>query len=71
MAFTGEGNALGKNLRELRQARNLKQEDVANALDVPPPTYSSWERGKTQPDVETILLLYIRKFLRMKFSYIE
>ena len=50
-------NIIGKNLRELRQARNLKQEDVADALGVPPPTYSSWERGRTQPDVDTILQL--------------
>jgi ABC-type transport system substrate-binding protein/plasmid maintenance system antidote protein VapI len=54
---TRKENILGKNLRELRQARDLKQEDVASALGVPSPTYSSWERGRTEPSVEGILRL--------------
>jgi ABC-type transport system substrate-binding protein len=52
-----KGNILGKNLRELRQARGLKQGDVADALGVPSPTYSSWERGRTEPNIEWLLRL--------------
>lgn len=50
-------NILGKNLRELRLARGLKQDDVANALGIPAPTYSSWERGRTEPSIDGILSL--------------
>jgi len=44
-------NILGGNLRGLRQARGLKQEEVANALGVSRATYSSWERGRTEPNI--------------------
>ncbi len=49
--------ALARNLRELRTNKGLKQEDVANALGVATPTYSSWERGRTEPDISSILEL--------------
>ncbi len=54
---SGKFGALGKSLRELRSSRGLKQEDVANALRVATPTYSSWERGRTEPDTSRILEL--------------
>jgi len=50
-------NVLGNNIRELRQTRGLNQEDVAKALGVSSPTYSSWERGRTEPSIDGLLSL--------------
>lgn len=38
-------NRLGKYLRELREQKNLKQEEVAELLSISPSIYSRWERG--------------------------
>ena len=55
------GSALSRplagNLTELRRNKGLRQEDVAKALGVTTATYSSWERGRTVPDVSTFLEL--------------
>lgn len=37
--------AFGKLLRELRQARGLRQQDVAYKLGVPVSRYVNWEHG--------------------------
>jgi peptide/nickel transport system substrate-binding protein len=50
--MTSEGGILGRNLKELRLSLGLKQDDVAKALGVPTVTYSSWERGRTNPDID-------------------
>ena len=42
------------NLRSLRLACGYTQQDVARALGVVRSTYSYYETGKTQPDVETL-----------------
>lgn len=52
-----KGNVLGDNLRKFRQARKQKQEEVADALGVAAPTYSSWERGRTEPSIDALLKL--------------
>ena len=49
--------ALARNLKELRSNKGLRQEDVARHLGVATPTYSSWERGRTEPDLSTLLEL--------------
>ena len=45
---------IGKNIKKFREQRNLTQEQLADALHVTRQAVSNWERGKTQPDVETI-----------------
>lgn len=50
-------NVIGQNLSELRQASKLNQEIIANALGITPGTYSSWERGRTEPSAKDILRL--------------
>jgi len=50
-------NILGENLKDLRLARKQNQAQVAEALGVPSPTYSSWERGRTEPSIEWLLRL--------------
>ena len=52
-----KSTALARNLRELRSNKGLKQEDVAGHFGVATPTYSSWERGRTEPDLSTVLKL--------------
>lgn len=40
-----------KNLRRLRNARSMTQEQAAQALDISPQTVSRWECGITAPDI--------------------
>ena len=52
-----KSTALARNLRELRSNKGLRQEDVARHFGVATPTYSSWERGRTEPPLSTLLEL--------------
>ena len=45
---------IGKNIKKFREQRNMTQEQLADVLHVTRQAVSNWERGKTQPDVETI-----------------
>lgn len=51
----GENVYLGENIRYLRKKRNLKQEALAKALNVPRTTLSCWETGIRTPKVEKII----------------
>jgi len=42
---------LGNKIRGQREKLGLKQQDVANALDVTPQAVSKWERGENAPDI--------------------
>lgn len=42
---------LAENIKSLRKAKNLTQEDVAEALGISPQSVSKWERGETLPDI--------------------
>ena len=48
---------VSKNIRKLRTEKNLTQEDIAKKLFVTRQTVSSWESGRTQPDIDTIMKL--------------
>lgn len=48
---------LGERFREVRELRNLTQNDVANFLKIKRQTYSSYERNKSLPDANTLGLL--------------
>lgn len=48
---------LPKQMREHRERLGLSQEDVAHAIYISRQTISSWENGKTYPDVQSLLLL--------------
>ena len=48
---------LGERLKEIRELRNLTQNDVANFLKVKRQTYSAYERNKSLPDANTLCLL--------------
>lgn len=48
---------LGKRIRALREKRGLKQNDIANALQISPQAVSKWERGENAPDISVWLSL--------------
>lgn len=48
---------VGGRIRELRAAAGMSQDDLAARVYVSRQTISSWENGKTYPDVQSLLLL--------------
>ena len=48
---------VSKNITKLRNEKNLTQEDIAKELFVTRQTVSSWESGRTHPDIETLVKL--------------
>ena len=47
-------SAISKNLKKFRNEKNITQEDLANEINVTRQTISSWETGRTQPDIEML-----------------
>ena len=47
----------GKAIRELRERAGMSQDDLASRVYVSRQTISSWENGKTYPDLRSLLLL--------------
>ncbi|MFT5365349.1 MAG: transcriptional regulator with XRE-family HTH domain [Candidatus Latescibacterota bacterium] len=45
---------LGQRIRAQRERLGLKQQDIANALQVSPQAVSKWERGENGPDIATL-----------------
>lgn len=45
---------VAKNIKKLRQEKQLSQEQLAEQLHVTRQAISNWENGKTQPDVDTL-----------------
>lgn len=48
---------IGEQLKKFRAQNGLTQEDVANKLHVSRATISSWETGRTFPDIEKLIYL--------------
>lgn len=48
---------IGSLIRQHRTAKGMSQDDLAARVYVSRQTISSWERGKTYPDVQSLLLL--------------
>lgn len=48
---------IGEQIRRYREKLGLKQQDVANALQVSPQAVSKWERGDNAPDVSLLVPL--------------
>lgn len=42
------------NIRPLREANNMTQEELANLLGVKPPAVSKWERGLAYPRMDNV-----------------
>ncbi|WP_222845965.1 helix-turn-helix transcriptional regulator, partial [Flavilitoribacter nigricans] len=56
----------GKNLRALRKARGLSQNEMADLLDVTSGTISNYEQGTSNPDIPK--LLYISTFFNVSID---
>ena len=50
-------NAVAKNLKTIRTQKGYTQDDLAQALHVTRQTVSSWETGRSEPDIETLTTL--------------
>lgn len=50
-------NDIMKNIKRLRQERDLTQEELAEKLHVTRQAVSNWETGKNQPDIELLKTL--------------
>ena len=46
-----------KNLKKIREAKNLTQQNIADMLNIQRPTYTRYENGEREPDFETVLKL--------------
>ncbi len=44
-------------LRTARINKNMKQQEVADILGIKPNTLSNWEKGRTEPDIDTFVKL--------------
>lgn len=53
----GSEMSISNAIKQIRTERNLKQEDVAEAINVSVQTYSKWESGKTEPKASQIVEL--------------
>ena len=45
---------VGENIRKKREEKGLSQETLAQVLNVTRQTVSSWETGRTEPDLDTL-----------------
>lgn len=50
-------NSVAKNIKKFRNAKDISQEDLAKKLNVTRQAISSWENGKTQPDLDMLMAL--------------
>lgn len=48
---------VAKHIKDLRKHAGLTQDDLAERMHVTRQTVSSWETGRTQPDIETLSAL--------------
>lgn len=45
---------IGLNIKKIRQVQNITQKELADFLGVANTTVSSWEIGRTEPDMDTV-----------------
>ena len=50
-------NKFSERLKELRQEKNIGQEELANALDVSKGIISLWENGLREPKMNSLIAL--------------
>jgi class 3 adenylate cyclase len=59
---------LGSRIRKRREARGLRQSDLASALRVSPQAVSKWERGENAPDI--VVLVPLSRLLDVSLEWI-
>lgn len=50
-------NKFSQRLKELRLKKGLTQKEIADLVHVNRVTYTNWEKGKREPNFETLLKL--------------
>ena len=60
--------SLGKNIKALRESKNIKQEDLANILGVSIQSISRWENEQNYPDIS--ILPSISKYFNVTTDYL-
>ena len=55
-------------IKELREARNLRQSDLASAVEIDQRTISNYETGKTNPD--SYALIRLADFFEVSIDYL-
>ncbi len=45
---------VGKNIKRFREAKKMTQDELAEKLCVTRQAVSNWERGATEPDINTL-----------------
>ena len=55
-------------LRDLREDKDLKQEDIANFLNTSREQYSRWERGATE--IPMHIAIQLARFYKVSMDYI-
>jgi len=50
-------NVVSNSIKKLREEKGMTQDELAEQLNVTRQAVSSWETGKTQPDIETLTRL--------------
>ncbi len=58
---------LGEKIKEARKKSNLKQSDIADALNIKNTTVSNWEKDISKPDIDTIE--YLCRAFNVSASY--
>ena len=53
-------NAVAKNLKSIRTQKGYTQDDLAEALHVTRQTVSSWETGRSEPDIGMLITERLR-----------
>ena len=48
---------INKNIKKMRTEKKLTQEELAQKINVTRQAVSNWENAKTQPDLETLVLI--------------
>lgn len=55
-------------LKELRKEKGLSQSEISQFLNVRQNTYSYWEQGKCEPDIDTLKRL--SDYFRVSLDYL-
>jgi len=58
----------GQRLKILRNKKGMLQKDLANLLKVSPSTIGMYERGKRDPDTETVV--FLAKYFNVSTDYL-
>ncbi len=66
--FTSKGAVMKNRLEEIRKQRGIKQEDLANALEVSRQTIGSLENGRYNPSI--LLAFKIARYFEMSIEEI-